>query len=196
MNHSNPATSAQAATTSERAASVARRGNPQDLADRLDPEGVAMLIDEGLQDLKRRSSFAWVKNALASSRISSVRRSSLASRSKALMRSRSAVRTPSRFPRSSLSRLTQSNSVCGRAANHRRNRFDCRPLRRVLATLLAYQAYCALLDFPEKTCLASCSWLHSLKSWSLHKTRGGSPIRGRAIMVFSRMRIIVWGFIK
>lgn len=48
MNHSNPATSAQAATTSERAASVARRGNPQDLADRLDPEGVAMLIDEGL----------------------------------------------------------------------------------------------------------------------------------------------------
>jgi hypothetical protein len=31
-----------------RMASVARRGNPQDLADRLDPEGVAMLIDEGL----------------------------------------------------------------------------------------------------------------------------------------------------
>ncbi|MDN8071398.1 hypothetical protein QZN19_33175, partial [Burkholderia vietnamiensis] len=31
-------------------ASVARRGNPQDLADRLDPEGVAMLINEGLQD--------------------------------------------------------------------------------------------------------------------------------------------------
>ncbi|KVT03825.1 hypothetical protein WT24_25655 [Burkholderia sp. MSMB1078WGS] len=39
-------------------ASVARRGNPQDLADRLDPEGVAMLINEGLQDLKRRSSSA------------------------------------------------------------------------------------------------------------------------------------------
>ncbi|MCA7888598.1 hypothetical protein LGM58_36045, partial [Burkholderia contaminans] len=30
------------------------------------------------------------------------------------------------------------------------------------------------LGLPGKTCLASCSWLHSLKSWSLHKTRGGS----------------------
>lgn len=37
-------------------ASVARRGDPQYLADRLDPEGVAMLINEGLQDLNRRSS--------------------------------------------------------------------------------------------------------------------------------------------
>ncbi|CAG9266242.1 hypothetical protein BDI4_970025 [Burkholderia diffusa] len=72
-------------------ASVARRGNPQNLADRLDPEGVAMLIDEGLQDLNRRSSSAWAKNALASLRISLVRRSAFTSRSKALMRSRSAV---------------------------------------------------------------------------------------------------------
>jgi hypothetical protein len=39
-------------------ASVTRRGNPQDLADRLDPEGVAMLIDEGLQDFRRQSSSA------------------------------------------------------------------------------------------------------------------------------------------
>lgn len=43
--------------------SVTRRGNLQDLADRLDPKGVAMLIDEGLQDLNRRSSSAWAKNA-------------------------------------------------------------------------------------------------------------------------------------
>jgi hypothetical protein len=28
--------------------SVARRGNPQDLADRLAPKGVAMLLDKGL----------------------------------------------------------------------------------------------------------------------------------------------------
>ncbi|MCA8446757.1 hypothetical protein LGN18_04220, partial [Burkholderia vietnamiensis] len=27
---------------------------------------------------------------------------------------------------------------------------------------------------PGKTWLPSCSWLHSLKSWSLHKIRGGS----------------------
>ena len=79
-------------------ASVARRGDPQDLADRLDPEGVAMLIDEGLQDLKRRSSSAWAKNALATLRISLARRNSLTSRSKALRRSRSSVVTPSRSP--------------------------------------------------------------------------------------------------
>lgn len=39
-------------------APVARRANPQDFADRLDPEGVAMLIDEGPQDFRRRSSSA------------------------------------------------------------------------------------------------------------------------------------------
>ena len=54
---------------------VARRGNPQDLADRLDSEGVAMLIDKGLQDFNRRSSSAWATNALASFRISLARRS-------------------------------------------------------------------------------------------------------------------------
>jgi len=48
---------------------IARRGNPQDLADRLDPEGAAMLIEEGLQDFRRRSSSAWAKNALANFRI-------------------------------------------------------------------------------------------------------------------------------
>ncbi|KGU74559.1 hypothetical protein Y038_6006 [Burkholderia pseudomallei MSHR543] len=72
-----------------------------------------MLINEGLQDLKRRSSSAWAKNALASLRISLVRRSSLTSRSRALMRSRSAVLAPSRSPRSTSSRLTQSSNVCG-----------------------------------------------------------------------------------
>src|SRR5258708_39155356 len=79
-------------------APVARRGNPRDLADRLDPEGVALLIDEGLQDLRRRSSSAWAKNALASFRMSLARRSSLTSRSNALRRSRSAVVTPLRSP--------------------------------------------------------------------------------------------------
>jgi len=34
-----------------------------------------MLVDEGLQDLMRRSSSAWAKNALASFRISLVWRS-------------------------------------------------------------------------------------------------------------------------
>lgn len=83
-----------------RMASVTRRGNLQDLADWLDPKGIAMLVDEGLQDFKRRSSSAWAKNALASLRISLARRSSLTSRSRALRRSRSPVVTPSRSPAS------------------------------------------------------------------------------------------------
>ncbi|KGU72176.1 transposase domain protein [Burkholderia pseudomallei MSHR4308] len=123
-------------------ASVARRRNPQDLADRLAPEGGAMLINEGLQDLKRRSSS---------------------------------------------SRLTQSHSVCGvqpiiGAIDSTAAHFDCRPLRRVLATLLAYQAHCALPDFRGKLArLLVCSWLHSLKSWSLHKTRRGSYSRSATV---------------
>jgi hypothetical protein len=56
-------------------APIARRGNPQDCADRLDPEGAAMLIDKGLQDFVRRSNSAWAKNALASLKISLARRS-------------------------------------------------------------------------------------------------------------------------
>src|SRR6185312_9836749 len=90
---------------------IARRGNPQDLADRLDPEGVAMLIYKGLQDFRRRSSSAWAKNALASFRISLARRNSLTSRSSALRRSRSGVVTPSRSPLSTSSRLTHPSSV-------------------------------------------------------------------------------------
>ena len=51
----------------------------QDLAERLDPEGIAMLVDEVLQDLSRRSSSAWAKNALASFNISLAQRNSLTS---------------------------------------------------------------------------------------------------------------------
>src|SRR5487761_2752763 len=69
-----------------RMAPIPRRGDPQDLADRLDPVGVAMPVDEISQDLNRRSSSAWAKNALASFRISLARRSSRTSRSRALIR--------------------------------------------------------------------------------------------------------------
>src|SRR5690606_3089342 len=48
-----------------RMAPVARRGDLQSLADRLDPVQMPMLIDESLQFFKRRSSSAWAKNALA-----------------------------------------------------------------------------------------------------------------------------------
>ena len=69
-----------------RVMSIARRGNLQNLADRLDPEGVAVLINKRPQDLMRRSSSAWAKNALASFKISLARRSSLTSRSSSLTR--------------------------------------------------------------------------------------------------------------
>jgi len=44
---------------------VTGRGDPQDAADRLDPETVTMLINKGPQDLVRRSSSAWAKYARA-----------------------------------------------------------------------------------------------------------------------------------
>src|SRR3990167_5284095 len=55
---------------------VRRRGDLQHAADRLDPEFLAMPVDERIQDLMRRSSSAWAKNALASFRISLALRSS------------------------------------------------------------------------------------------------------------------------
>jgi hypothetical protein len=61
-------------------ATITRRGDLQHSADRLDPEGIAMLVDEFDQDLSLRSSSAWAKKALASFRISLARRSSLFSR--------------------------------------------------------------------------------------------------------------------
>src|SRR5690606_1443090 len=92
---------------------VSRRGDLQNLADRLDPKLIAMPIDKGSQDLKRRSSSAWAKNALASFRISLARRSSLTSRSRSLTRCASAVETPGRSPASTSARFTHSSSVCG-----------------------------------------------------------------------------------
>ncbi len=153
-------------------APVTRRGNPQDLADRLDPEGVAMLIDEGFQDLIRRSSSAWAKNALASLRISLVLRNSLFSRSSVFRRSRSLVVRPARSPLSISSRLTQSFSVCG-----------VQPIIGAIDSTAAHSEGCSLRrapgalrapGLPGKTCSISCSWLHFLKSWSLLQIRGDS----------------------
>ncbi len=60
---------------------VAGRGDLQDFVNRLDPIRLAVLVDELSHDLKRRSSSAWAKNALAKRRISFALRSSLFSRS-------------------------------------------------------------------------------------------------------------------
>src|SRR5690606_4220542 len=79
---------------------VTGRGDLQDTADRLDPETVTVLIDKCPQDLVRRSSSAWAKYALARRRISLALRNSRFSRSRALMRSRSSVVAPGRWPAS------------------------------------------------------------------------------------------------
>ena len=92
---------------------VRRWGDLQDAADRLDPKLLAVLIDERLQDLMRRSSSAWAKNALASFRISLALRSSRFSRSSSLIRWASAVETPSRWPESTSCCFTQVCKVCG-----------------------------------------------------------------------------------
>ena len=76
--------------------SVARRGNLQSFADRLDPVLAPVRIAKAFQFFKRRSSSAWAKNALAVFRISLARRSSLFSRSSCLSRSSSDVFRPSR----------------------------------------------------------------------------------------------------
>ena len=72
-----------------------------------------MFIDKVPQNLIRRSSSAWAKNALASFRISLARRNSLTSRSNSLTRLASAVETPARAPLSASDCLTQSSKVCG-----------------------------------------------------------------------------------
>ena len=92
---------------------VTRWGHLQHLADRLDPTGVSMLVDEGSQDLSRQSSSAWAKKALANLRISLALRSSLTSRSSALIRSLSSLVRPSRIPLSISCLRTQSCNVWG-----------------------------------------------------------------------------------
>lgn len=64
--------------------SVSRRDNLQDLAERLDPEGIALLVNKGSHNFSRRSSYAGAKNALVSFSISLDRRSSLISRTSSL----------------------------------------------------------------------------------------------------------------
>src|SRR5690606_10132600 len=82
---------------------VTGRSDLHHAADRLDPVTVTVLVNEGVQGLLRRrgagqSGSAWAKYALARRRISFALRSSRFSRSRALMRSRSSVVWPGRWP--------------------------------------------------------------------------------------------------
>src|SRR4029453_14318716 len=77
---------------------VRRRGDRQHGADRLDPVGIAVVVDEGHHHLGRRSSSACAKNADAFRKISLARFSSRFSRSRSFSRCRSSVVKPARCP--------------------------------------------------------------------------------------------------
>src|SRR5665213_3580171 len=91
---------------------IARRGDRQNLADRLDPMRLAMIVDERDHGLNRRSSSAWAKYALALRRISLACRSSRFSRSNAFSFVATSVGTPARTPLSRSNLFTHSCSVC------------------------------------------------------------------------------------
>lgn len=78
-----------------------------DLADAVDPVGLAMIVDKRDHRLHRRSSSAWAKYADALRSISLAWRNSRFSRSSTLRRSRSSVVRPWRRPRSRSSCRTQ-----------------------------------------------------------------------------------------
>ncbi len=154
---------------------VRRRGDRQHPADRLDPVGVAMIVDERDHGFDRRSSSAWAKYADALRRISLAWRSSRISRSSALIRSRSSLVRPGRWPRSRSACRTQLAQRLAGAADLRRNRADRRPLRGVIAAgAPAPSAPRAPAPQAKIGSMSSSSWLHPLKSWSLRQTRRGS----------------------
>lgn len=76
---------------------VRRRGERQRPADRLDPVGRAVTVDEGDHRLDWRLSFEWAKYADALLMISLACRSSRTSRSSTLIRSRSSLAGPARL---------------------------------------------------------------------------------------------------
>src|SRR5271163_1795875 len=91
---------------------IGRRGDRQDLADRLDPVNLTMIVDEGDHGLNGRSSSAWAKYADALRRISFAWRSSRFSRSSAFRRSAISAGTPPRTPLAISAFLTHSLSDC------------------------------------------------------------------------------------
>jgi hypothetical protein len=90
---------------------VSRRGDRQQLADRLDPVRATVIVDERDHGFERRSSSATAKYADAFRRISLAWRSSRFSRSSALMRSRSSLDAPGPWPRSRSAWRTHFRSV-------------------------------------------------------------------------------------
>ena len=111
------------------------------------------------------------EKSLATFSISLARRSSLTSRSGGLMRSPSSVPTPIAHATVDFITLDPLQKHLGRATDHRCNRFNGRPHRRVFATLLANQGNHMPLDFRGKICSASRLRHYCLKCRCLDKIR-------------------------
>src|SRR6476646_203343 len=133
-----------------------------------------MRINERSQDLNRRSSSAWAKNALASFNISLALRNSFTSRSSAFTRSRSALVTPSRMPVSTSCLRTQSCKVWG-----------TQPILGAMDSMAAhmeeYSPRCSSTRWTARSRtsgenLFDLFMIHSLRCWSLLKTRGDSRV--------------------
>lgn len=149
-------------------------GNLQDLADRLDPMGIPELVNECPQDLSRRWSSAWAKNALASFSISLARRSYLTSRSRALSVPFFVRDT---VPQAGVDLVALDPFAQGlwHTADLRCNGFNGRPQGRVLTTVFLHQVHRAFADFSGILGVSSySSWLHRLKERSLLNTRRDS----------------------
>ena len=126
---------------------VRRRGNRHDGADRLDPVGVAMVIDELHHHLGRRSSSACAKYADALRKISFMRFNSRTSRSNSFVRWRSAVVRPPRSPVSRSACRTHFRSVSAVHPSLPAIDSIAAPLGRVLSPVLADQPHRSLSYF-------------------------------------------------
>ena len=154
-----------------------RRGDWHNPADRLDPVGGTIVVDEGDHVRGRRSSSAIAKYALALRRISLACCSSRFSRSSALIRARSSAvgpavgLGPARLGAPSSSGSRPSSRSWPQSSGSLRIASRARPDGRTPS------APHVRGPPAERACFAS-SWLHPLKSWSLRKTRCGSVRAG------------------
>lgn len=128
---------------------IGGRGNLQDPADRLDPKTVSVRVDEGSHDLKRRSSSAWAKNALANRRISLAFLSSRTSRSSSLDARGFGARRTIALAGIALLVANPAAQCFSGAADLGGDRNDRGPLRLVLILGVKDHAYGALADFWE-----------------------------------------------
>ena len=132
---------------------VGRRGDRQHLADRLNPVGGAVIVNEGDHRLNGRSSSAWAKYAEALRRISLACRSSRFSRSSAFSRSAFTLRAERGGGAGSAAALDplHPKSATSRAySRSSRRSTKSRPARGMLRLVLQHHPHRPLPDFRRK----------------------------------------------